>query len=335
MWSSRRHPSGWLLLPVSLLFHLLVRMRQALYRLGWLKSSRLPVPVIIVGNIFVGGTGKTPLVIWLAQQLRARGLHPGVVSRGYRSEDRAPRLVGTNALATIVGDEPLLIARRAGCPVMVGADRVAAGRELLARHPEIDVLLSDDGLQHYALQRDVEIVLCDSRGNGNGWLLPAGPLREPASRRRDISVVNGHTVPPGVPDDAFLMQLDGRFAEQLVDRRHRIPLAGLAQSIDGTSPLRLLAAAGIGNPARFFSLLRQAGLHFDELPLPDHHDFASNPFAGRDVDVILITEKDAVKCEQSEQLKNDPRLWVVPVEANIDASLVETIMEKWRGCPIA
>jgi tetraacyldisaccharide 4'-kinase len=282
----------------------------------------------VVGNIFIGGTGKTPLTIWLAQALREAGFRPGVISRGHGAEGEAPCAVTEDSSTAEVGDEPVLIARRAGVPVFVGRKRVEAGRALLAAHPEVDVVLTDDGLQHYALARDVEVLLFDGRGAGNGWLLPAGPLREAPSRRRDITVVNAPEISPqlaaSVGGTPFRMQLVGDSAERLASPRQSRPLASFAGH-------RLLAAAGIGNPGRFFTLLRGAGLEFAELPLPDHYDFRENPFAGVDADVILITEKDAVKCGQLENLKDDPRLWVVPVTARIDAALAEHIVEKCRG----
>jgi tetraacyldisaccharide 4'-kinase len=326
----RRGPAAWMLTPVALLFLALVALRRRLYRAGVLKATRLPAPVIVVGNIFVGGTGKTPLTIWLVDALRRAGYTPGVVSRGYGTHHDAPRAADADSSPHEVGDEPLLIARRAQCPVMVGADRVATANALLAARPEIDLIISDDGLQHYRLHRDIEIVLCDERGNGNGWLLPAGPLREPSSRPRDFTVFNAAHRPAGVPDNAFRMQLRGEVAEQLLDRSQRIALSALAKS----SP-RIVAAAGIGNPRRFFFMLAGAGLAFDEMPLPDHHDFADNPFAHVQADIILITEKDAVKCMQTAALKHDPRLWVVPVSAHIDGALAEQILEKCRGCPTA
>ncbi len=330
----RRGPLALALLPLSWLFGLVGAVRRRLYAAGWLASVRLPVPVVVVGNIFVGGTGKTPLTIWLAQALREAGYTPGVISRGYGASQDAPRLVTPDSLPQEVGDEPLLIAARAGCPVMVGRSRAAAGRALLAAHPHVDLILADDGLQHYALQRDIEIVLFDSRGCGNGWLLPAGPLREPASRRRDFTVVNAAVPVAGLPASAIRMQLQGNFAERLADRTQRRPLAvfGEAGMAGSTSwPPRLAAAAGIGNPARFFATLRAAGLQFEELPLPDHYDFAGDPFAGVSADVILITEKDAVKCSRLDALKNDPRLWVVPVTAEIDGALLDQLLEKLRG----
>lgn len=328
----RRGPLACALLPLALLFRGVSATRAALYRAGLLSSQRLPVPVVVVGNIFIGGTGKTPLTIWLAQALRAAGFTPGVISRGHGSKGEAPRAVTPASRASDVGDEPLLIAARAGCPVMVARSRVEAGRALLAAHPGVDVIIADDGLQHYALARDIEIVLFDGRGVGNGWLLPAGPLREPATRRRDVTVVNVPQLTPelaaAVGGNPFRMQLEGRHAERLLDPGQRVELAQL-------SGQRIVAAAGIGNPDRFFTMLRGAGLRIDELPLPDHHDFLDDPFAAIDADVILITEKDAVKCRQIEHLKNDPRLWVVPVAAHIDAALAEQIVEKCRGRPTA
>jgi tetraacyldisaccharide 4'-kinase len=324
----RRGPLALALLPLALLFRLLAGLRLLLYRAGLKRSERLPVPVIVVGNIFIGGTGKTPLTIWLAQCLRGAGLRPGVISRGHGGAGGAPREVTPRSDPLEVGDEPLLIAVRAACPVVVGRKRAEAGAALLALHPDVDVLIADDGLQHYALARDIEIVLFDGRGVGNGWLLPAGPLREPPSRRRDFTVVNAPEITPplarAVGGQPFRMVLAGDFAEPLMRPEDCLPLARLKGR-------RIVAAAGIGNPGRFFAMLRGAGLDFRELPLPDHHDFRDRPFDGVDADVILITEKDAVKCRQLDNLKDDPRLWVVPVTARIDPALAEQIVEKCRG----
>ncbi|MEA5097460.1 MAG: tetraacyldisaccharide 4'-kinase [Burkholderiaceae bacterium] len=329
----RRGSGALLLWPLSLLFRLVTALRHALYAGGLLRSTRLPVPVIVVGNIFVGGTGKTPLVIWLAEALRAAGYRPGVISRGYGTQGSAPQPVSATSSPEMVGDEPLLIAQRTGCPVMVGRDRAAAGLALLAAHPEVNLIISDDGLQHYRLQRDLEIVLCDERGNGNGFMLPAGPLREPASRRRDFTVVNG-TIAPEKQHDVVQMQLAGDMAEQLANRSHRVPLAALSETA-GHQPARIVAAAGIGNPARFFTMLRRAGLDFEALPLPDHFDYKTSPFRGNQADIILITEKDAVKCALFELPENIGRIWVVPVAAHIDAALAGQIVEKLRGIRIA
>ncbi len=317
--------------PVSLLFRALSSLRAFLYRAGVKKSERMPVPVVVVGNIFIGGTGKTPLTIWLAGVLREAGFKPGVISRGHGSSSQdgegAPREVTPGSTPREVGDEPLLIALRSGCPVVVGRSRVAAARALLALHPEVDILISDDGLQHYALKRDVEIVLFDARGVGNGYLLPAGPLREPASRRRDFTVVNAPEITGAlrgaVGGDPYRMRLDGTMA---------VPLrGGDGVTLASLAGARIVAAAGIGNPARFFAMLRGAGLTIGELALADHHDFLDRPFDGVDADIILITEKDAVKCRQIEHLNDDPRLWVVPVTAQLDGALAEQIVEKCRG----
>lgn len=319
---------GWLaciLWPLSLLFRMLVALRRGLFRLGLLRSTQVRVPVIVVGNIFVGGTGKTPLTIWLIENLRNAGYRPGVISRGYGAQNDLPRAVQADSQPGEVGDEPVLIAQRGCCPVVVGRDRVAAADALLTAHPDVNVIVSDDGLQHYALQRDIEIVLFDARGAGNGWLLPAGPLREPKGRRSDFTVVNGTQIPAGLPVQAQRMQLTGDSAERLGDRSQRMALSAVSDAAS------VAAAAGIGNPERFFAMLRDIGLQFQAMPLPDHYDFALNPFADVSADIILITEKDAVKCVQQEMLKNDPRLWVVPVTARIDGTLAEQIVEKLRG----
>ena len=319
-----------LLWPLSLIFAILAALRRALYRTHLLPSVRLPVPVIVVGNVVVGGTGKTPLVIWLVDALRQAGYAPGVISRGYGGRVAVADVIEVTAAsdADQVGDEPLLIVHRTLCPVMVGRDRVAAGQALLAAYPSINVIVSDDGLQHYRLQRSVEIVLFDERGGGNGWRLPAGPLRESMKRRRDITVLNGSAMPASLPAETLTMQLIGDHAEALTSRTQRVPLRDLAGKI--------VAAAGIGNPQRFFSLLRNAGLSIGTVALSDHQVFSADTFAEVDADIILITEKDAVKCVVIDRLKNDPRIWVVPVTAHIDACLMDRIgnklnLEKLRG----
>jgi tetraacyldisaccharide 4'-kinase len=343
-----------LLWPLSLLFGLLAATRRAMYALHLRRATRLPVPVIVVGNIFVGGTGKTPLTIWLVEALRRAGYTPGVISRGYGGSGKGRGGVQTSAVIiggdpALYGDEPMLIAEQAHCPVMVGRRRVDAGHALLQVHPEINVIISDDGLQHYALARDIEIVLSDSRGTGNGWLLPAGPLRESVSRRRDFTVVNlsgvdggagANAVPADVSParDTFGMTIIGGDAWQLRDPACRRALREFSEYTDSDGiqqPNRIVAAAGIGNPSRFFATLRQAGLQLIEMPLPDHYRFSENPFAALDADVILITAKDAVKCRAIESIRNDQRIWVVPVTAHLDGPLAEHIVEKLRERPTA
>lgn len=313
---------AWLLLPFAMLFFCLLVVRRAGYRLGFFKTWQPPVPVIVVGNIFVGGTGKTPLVIWLISALRARGFAPGVISRGYGGKASTVMEVGAEMAASDCGDEPLLIAQKSSVPVFIGRDRVAAARALLAAHPGVDVIVSDDGLQHYALGRTIEIQLSDMRGHGNGWLLPAGPLREPASRKSDFHVVHGAAPPVGT---VYGMQLSGSHAEQLLDRRQCVALSAL-------SAKRVAAVAGIGHPERFFDMLRAQGVCLDSTRgLPDHFDFSSNPFTDLVADIILITEKDAVKCVRTAGIAHDARLWIVPVETHITGPLAEHILEKLRG----
>lgn len=328
-----------LLLPVSLLFGGLIFVRRFLFS-SLLRPQPLPVPVIVVGNIYVGGTGKTPFTIWLVAQLRAAGYTPGVISRGYGGNGEAgrARLVTAQSLAQEVGDEPLLIVQKTACPLMVGKKRYAVAKALLAQFPEVDVLISDDGLQHYALPRDIEIMLFDQRACGNRSLLPAGPLRELPSRQRDFTIINGgwrgDVVQFGAAQAAqtFAMQLSGTRAWQLVSKQ-QADLSSLQQAHAG----KILAAAGIGHPARFFAMLAAQHIVCDTLALPDHFDFASNPFQDsqasqvRDASLILITEKDAVKCAASASLANDPRIWVVPVEAQLDTALAQQLVEKCRG----
>jgi tetraacyldisaccharide 4'-kinase len=225
--------------------------------------------------------------------------------------------------AAQTGDEPLLIARKCEVPVFVGRDRVAAARGLLAVYPGVDVIIADDGLQHYALGRKMEIQLSDTRGHGNGWLLPAGPLREPASRRSDFYVINGGV--SAATAHIYNMQITGTQAVQMVDRQQGLALSSLQNK-------RVAAVAGIGHPERFFEMLRSQGVVLESaLGLPDHFDFSTNPFAGVKADIILITEKDAVKCSRIAGIAQDARLWIVPVEAKIAEPLAQDILEKLRG----
>ena len=336
IWMRAWQQRGWLarlLWPLSCLFQMLIAFRFGLFVLGYKPQTRMDVPVVVVGNIFVGGTGKTPLVIWLVQQLQRAGWKPGVISRGYGASADSVMVLQADAVADIVGDEPLLIAQRTGCPVAVGRDRVAVARCLLAQHSDIDVLIADDGLQHYYLARDVEIMLFDQRGIGNGWVLPAGPLREPARRRRDFTVLNAPwtAIPPplpGVTGDLVRMQLLAQHLVKLSDPAQRQELTELRGA-------QICAAAGIGNPQRFYDMLSAEGLQFSTLSLSDHHHFSAQTFAQVQADYILITEKDAVKCRQIPALKNDARIWVVPVDAHIDqqfaTDLIQMISEKKHG----
>lgn len=314
-----------LLWPVGQLFFLLAALRREAYRHYWLPSVSLPVPVIVVGNIVAGGAGKTPLTLWLAQRLQACGRHPGIVSRGYGRQERGVRKVGAGGTARTVGDEPMLLARRTGCPVFVGADRAAAAQALLAAHPECDLILCDDGLQHYRLQRDVEIAIIDRRGLMNGWPLPAGPLREPARRLAAVDAIvlhdNETARVDGVP--SFRMRLEG-------GRCHRIDDPSVTCSIEDLIGLRLLAFAGIGEPQRFFDQLVKLGLSCATHAYPDHHHYEMDDFQ-HDVDAFLTTEKDALKCVGLTAIP----IWVLPVDAVVEPDLACFVMEKIDGCPPA
>lgn len=308
------------LMPLSWLFRLLVALRRLAYSTGLFKSFRLSVPVIVVGNITVGGTGKTPLVIWLVQQLQAVGFKPGVISRGYGAQNALPLEVTAQSNAQETGDEPLLIASHIDMPVFVCRDRVMAARALLGAHPTCDLLISDDGLQHYRLQRDIEIAVVDSqRQFGNRRLLPAGPLREPVSRMQEVDAVvcNGEAV-IGYPN-TYRMQLRASLLHQVSS-----PVNTLAA--DALQGKRLLAVAGIGNPERFFGQLRRMGLAFETRVFPDHHPFQAQDLQTQGIDAILMTEKDAVKCRAFAEA----HWWYLPVEAELQDGLLSCILPKLR-----
>lgn len=325
-WSSR----GWAAaawLPLAGIFLLIASLRRQAYRAGWLAARRLAVPVIVVGNIAAGGSGKTPVVIWLAAALKARGFTPGILSRGYGGNAQEPMAVAADGDPARVGDEPLLLARRTGCPLWIGRDRRAAGQALLAEHPEVDVLVTDDGLQHYRLARDAEVIVIDETILGNAWPLPAGPLREPLSRLAAASLLigNGPISPrlksrlPSVPQAS--MRLEARQFYRLgrpAEQRDAVAFSGL----------RLHALAGIGNPQRFFATLRELGLELASTrSLPDHYDFAAGDLAVPAGEVLLLTEKDAVKCASFAPHET----WVLPVEAHIDDAALEPLLELLHG----
>jgi tetraacyldisaccharide 4'-kinase len=314
-------PVSILLLPLSWLFLAATRLRRWFYRRRWLKVTRMPVPVIVVGNITVGGSGKTPLVIWLVDVLREAGYHPAVVSRGYGGEGKGAMPVRPDSNPGTVGDEPVLIARRCGCPVWVGRRRAEAAQALLAYHPEVDVIVSDDGLQHYALARDLELVVIEGeRGLGNGRLLPAGPLREPVNRLGEVDalVMNGEgcqAVPIVAP--VFEMRLEGRTFWNLRDSRRE-------RDADCFAATPVQAIAGIGNPARFFAQLRRLGLQVAVHPYPDHHRFEP---ADIPEGLVIMTEKDAVKCTTwaSEDC------WALRIDAHLGERLQSLIIERLKA----
>lgn len=301
----------FLLFPLVPVFFCLLLVRRLAYRAGLLRSWRLPVPVIVVGNLAVGGSGKTPLTLCIVRWLVELGYHPGIVSRGYGGQARMPMPVAMDSDPALVGDEPVLLARRAVCPVWVGRERAEAGRQLLAFHPEVDVLVTDDGLQHYALTRDLEIVVVDGeRGFGNGHLLPAGPLREPLGRLAtvDAVVING-----GDPDafvllpPSFTMRLSGETFRNLRDPGRIARAADFAGR-----PLHALA--GIGHPRRFFDHLARLGLNVTPHAFPDHHAYTADDLPAG---TLLMTEKDAVKCAEFAP----PDAWFLAVDAELEPGL--------------
>jgi tetraacyldisaccharide 4'-kinase len=305
-----------LLAPLSLGFGAAVAVRRLVYRAGWRRVERLPVPVVVVGNLVAGGTGKTPLVLWLTERLAARGYRPAIVSRGYRGANDRPCEVVPGGDPARFGDEPLLIAERGGVPVWIGHGRAAAARAALAAHPDRDLVICDDGLQHYALARDFEIAVEDGRGYGNGLLLPAGPLREPPSRRVDAIVVNGAPARAGT----FAMRLEPAGFRGVREPRR-------ATAIEALRGRRLHAVAGIGNPGRFFATLASLGLAFTPHPFPDHHAFAPGDLDFPDCDAVLMTEKDAVKCRAFQ--RDD--LYALRVEARVDERVADLIILRLHG----
>lgn len=315
-WIATRIERAWqspnalsrLLYPVSLVYRFAVAARRASYRHGVLTSTRVDCPVVVVGNITVGGNGKTPFTAWLTRWLADRGLRPGIVLRGYRgASDHWPLDVGPDTPAATAGDEAVLLARLTGAPVVAGPDRVAACRHLLDNHP-CDVIVSDDGLQHLALSRDFEIALHDAAGQGNGWCLPAGPLREPVHRLAAVDLV----IPYGDARSGVTTRCD--VAIPVREPGEPVALRSLAAR-------SLLAMTAIARPERFFDSLAAHDLAFDRLALPDHHAFTADDIPGSPYDVILVTEKDAVKLAAFP----DPRLRAVPLEFVVAPAVIRQL----------
>jgi tetraacyldisaccharide 4'-kinase len=324
-------PVSALLLPASLLFGAAAGARRAAYRAGLIPSIKLPVPVIVSGNITAGGTGKTPLALWLADYLRARGRTPGIICRGYGGRSRTPQRVLPDSDPYDCGDEAVLLARRSGCEVWIGADRVAAGRSLLAARPDCNVLISDDGLQHYALARDLELCVVDAaRGFGNGWLLPAGPLRARPSRLATVDAVvinagNGSAPHPSIAliparTARFTMKLEGREFRNILNPERRVGPGYF-------SGKRVHAVAGIGNPQRFFSRLQALGIELTAHPFPDHYRFTAGDLAYAGAEAVLMTEKDAVKCLRFAAHTH----WELPVDAVPDSALGEWVLNQLKA----
>ena len=310
------------LLPLAALFGAIAALRRTLYRWGWCRTQTLSVPVIVVGNLVVGGAGKTPTVMAIVRLLRRQGRVPGIISRGHGRHGTACLDVRSGMPVSACGDEPLLLQRRTGAPVVVGRDRVAAARLLLARHPQVNVIVSDDGLQHLRLARTAQVLVFDERGIGNGWLLPAGPLRESLARTIPAhSVVLYNAAAPTTHWPGSLAQ--GSLAGV-------VPLAdwwqGQVAAMPALLALRgrpLLAVAGVARPQRFFGMLRNAGLSITPMPLPDHYDFKELPWSPATADVVL-TEKDAVKIDP--QRIGSTRIWVAALDFALPAAFEAALL---------
>ena len=343
----KREAIAKLLWPFSLIFTWISSVRRYLYELNILKSEALTVPVIIVGNLRVGGTGKTPTVLALARALHAKGFKAGIISRGYEGQHQGIQEVSSASSPKDLGDEPCYMAQQLdhlSIPIFVHGDRAKTAKALLEAYPQVNVIISDDGLQHYALKRwpareggrDIELVVRDTRSEGNGYLLPAGPLRESANRSRDYTLSIGSLstkdINPGFDQDMkapyiadapnFSVTIKVKSAYQLNRPSNTMTLSELQQKDH-----QIIAAAGLGHPQKFFDLLSAHGLTFESLPLPDHYDFLVNPFESKVADIILITEKDAVKCSQLDAYKNDGRIWVLPIEIELPNDLIEMMVE--------
>ncbi len=318
-----RGPWARLLLPMSWFYALLGRLRALLYRVGLLRVRRLPVPVVVVGNLIAGGAGKTPAVRAVVDILRSHGRRPGIVSRGYGRRDHRVAEVETESSVQTVGDEPLLLRLRSGAPVVVGSDRPAAARELLRRHPQVDVIVSDDGLQHLALPRDVSVVVFDERGVGNGWLIPAGPLREAMPRSLGPATLVLYNAPkPSTPLPGFTSTRSLRGAVELARWWAGEPAD--PQALRALAGHQVVAAAGLAHPERFFQMLRSAGLDVQALALSDHHDYATLPWP-RETSDVLVTEKDAVKLRPERVAPT--RVWVVALDFQPEAAFTEQLLK--------
>ena len=312
IWYERATPPWWLL-PLSLCYGAAAGCRRYLYAKRLRKSIEVSSPVVVVGNLSVGGTGKTPLVCWLVARLTDLGFKPGVLTRGYGGSSGNVRLIDSFDDPHVVGDESILLARRTGVPVAIGRDRPAAAQLLV--NAGCDVVVSDDGLQHYAMARDCEIVVIDGdRRFGNGWLLPAGPLRETPARlaAADAIVVNGGRA---LLDGALSMRLEAKSALSLI--------GGAVNALDEFAGRSVHAIAGIGNPERFFNMLRAHGIEVIGHPLPDHAHLQAADISFADERPVLMTEKDAVKCAGIA----GPHHWYVPVTASFDGGESNALLD--------
>ncbi|MFV1992490.1 MAG: tetraacyldisaccharide 4'-kinase [Acidiferrobacterales bacterium] len=320
------------LFPLSILFCFFSLVRKKFYQYGFFKKININTPIIIIGNISVGGTGKTPLVIWLAKFLQSKNYQPGVISRGYgKNSSHNSSLVLADSLATEVGDEPVIIYQHCKCPVIVDADRVRGVNKLVAEH-QCDIIISDDGLQHYRLERDVEVCVIDGvRGNGNGFCLPAGPLREPVSRLNSIDaiIVNKPVNNPAKPfkfdhkyKNTYEMSLQESGLVNVYDSSEKKD----ASSFQGET---VHAVAGIGNPEQFFKHLENLGMQVIRHPFPDHYNYQADDLLFTDYPTVM-TEKDAVKLWHNNE-NMAPKMdqyWYLSVSVNVEQSFEEFILKK-------
>ncbi len=310
---------AFVLLPVSWLFEVLVAIRRALYQHGFFKQETLPVPVIVVGNVMVGGVGKTPITMALVNHFKAKGLRVGVLSRGYGRKTSSTLAVSPQSQSQNVGDEPLLIARSCQVPVFVGNSRVDAGRALLALHPDVQVLVCDDGLQHWSLARDLELCVFDERGVGNGHMLPAGPLREPWPRKPWTLASSGNDVPCCLLKTAGVAE-PHEFAVQRRLADFAVQADGTQRALSSWGQTPVQALAGIVKPEQFFAMLREQGLNLRHTQaLADHADLSQLNINAAQGDV-LCTEKDAVKI-----WAQHPHAWAVPLQTTLPNELLAAI----------
>ena len=325
----RRGITAWLLWPLSLLMGMLVGLRRVAYGVGWFASGHPGVPVIVVGNVVAGGAGKTPTVMALLHHLQVRGHRPGVVSRGWGRRSDDCQAVTINSDPADVGDEPLLIHRSTGAPVFVARQRLAAAQALLARHPETDLIICDDGLQHLALQRDLEICVFDERGAGNGFLLPAGLLREPWPRAMDLVL---KTASPVKPPAAFTA-IEG-FSARRALADHAVRSDGARIALADLTQRRLLALAGIARPQAFFDMLAEHGLTPEAcVALPDHYDYSSYKIPYDAGLSVICTEKDALKL-----WRICPHAWSVALRLEPDPAFFAALdqrLESLAGPPLS
>jgi len=309
--------SNWiyLLIPLSIFFYFISTIKKYLYKNGFLKTIKINVPVLIIGNITLGGTGKTPLALNLVSKLLKEGLSPAIITSGYGGSEKNITEVFESTNVRAVGDEALLIKAKSKIPVFIGKDRVNAAKTLLKKYPKTTIIISDDGLQHYRLERDFEIIVVDSqRQFGNGFIFPAGPLRERRSRLKEVDAV----VYKGTSNNSnfYQMKYTTKHFKNLITSKKTI--------FKGIQNKKIVAITAIGNPESFFSTLEKYNLEFKKVIFNDHYLFNKNDFIKYADYNVVMTEKDAIKCKKF----GTKNFWVLPLETNIDARLIRKIIKK-------